>query len=61
MIERIGENVKRELGRFGPAAGMADLVTAWPAAVGEQIARNAWPARIARRLTAASVAVERPT
>ncbi len=48
MIERIGENVKRELGRFGPAAGMADLVTAWPAAVGEQIARNAWPARIAR-------------
>jgi hypothetical protein len=27
---------------------MADLVTAWPAAVGEQIARNAWPARIAR-------------
>ena len=48
MIERIGENVKRELGRFGPAAGMADLVTAWPDAVGEQIARNAWPARIAR-------------
>jgi len=48
VIERIGENVKRELGRFGPAAGMADLVTAWSAAVGEQIARNAWPARIAR-------------
>ncbi len=48
MIERIGENVKRELGRFGPAAGMADLVTAWSDAVGEQIARNAWPARIAR-------------
>jgi len=48
VIERIGENVKRELGRFGPAAGMADLVTAWPDAVGEQIARNAWPARIAR-------------
>jgi len=48
VIERIGENVKRELGRFGPAAGMADLVTAWSDAVGEQIARNAWPARIAR-------------
>ena len=48
MIERIGENVKRELGRFGPASGMADLVTAWPDTVGEQIARNAWPARIAR-------------
>ena len=48
MIKRIGADVKRELGRFGAAGGMADLVTAWPAAVGEQIARNAWPARIAR-------------
>lgn len=48
MIERIGTSVKRELDRFGPAAGMADLVAAWPDAVGEQIARNAWPARIAR-------------
>lgn len=48
MIERIGDDVKRELGRFGPAAGMAELVTVWPDAVGEQIARNAWPARIAR-------------
>ncbi len=27
---------------------MAELVEAWPAAVGEQIARFAWPARIAR-------------
>jgi len=27
---------------------MADLVDAWPAAVGPQIARFAWPARIAR-------------
>src|SRR3954454_5584378 len=27
---------------------MAELVEAWPAAVGEAIARNAWPARIAR-------------
>jgi hypothetical protein len=27
---------------------MAELVAAWPSAVGEQIARNAWPARIAR-------------
>ena len=46
--ERIGEDVRRELGRFGPAAGMADIVTAWPGLVGEQIARNAWPARLAR-------------
>jgi hypothetical protein len=27
---------------------MAELVERWPAAVGEQIARFAWPARIAR-------------
>jgi hypothetical protein len=27
---------------------MAELVDAWPAAVGAQIAQNAWPARIAR-------------
>jgi hypothetical protein len=47
-MERIGDDVARELGRFGPSAGMADLVAAWPAAVGEAIARNAWPARLAR-------------
>jgi hypothetical protein len=47
-VKRIGEGVRRELERFGPAAGMADLVTAWPALVGEQIARNAWPARLGR-------------
>ena len=46
--ERIGDEVKRELGRFGPASGMADIVTVWPGLVGEQIARNAWPARVAR-------------
>jgi hypothetical protein len=27
---------------------MADLVAAWPGAVGETVAANAWPARIAR-------------
>ncbi|MGH2921870.1 MAG: DUF721 domain-containing protein [Gaiellaceae bacterium] len=46
--ERIGDDVRRELGRFGPAAGMAEIVTAWPELVGEQIARNAWPARLSR-------------
>ena len=29
-------------------AGLADLVERWPAAAGPAIARNAWPARIAR-------------
>jgi hypothetical protein len=48
MIDRLGEEVRRELSRFGPAAGMSDLVRAWPVAVGDAIARNAWPARISR-------------
>ena len=46
--ERIGDDVKKELGRFGPVAGMAELVGVWPSLVGEQIAKNAWPARFAR-------------
>jgi hypothetical protein len=48
VIERVGKEVARELGRFGPASGMAPLVEAWPAAVGAEIARNAWPARLSR-------------
>ena len=47
-MERVGDTVARELGRFGPASGMAPLVEAWPSAVGTEIARNAWPARLAR-------------
>ena len=47
-MERVGEAVARELGRYGPVSGMAPLVEAWPAAVGPEIARNAWPARVAR-------------
>jgi hypothetical protein len=48
VIGRIGGDVSRELGRFGPASGMAPLVEAWQRAVGPDIARNAWPARIGR-------------
>jgi hypothetical protein len=47
-MDRVGGDVKRELGRFGPASEMAPLVEAWPGAVGPEIARNAWPARFAR-------------
>ena len=47
-MDRVGDAVGRELGRFGPASGMASVVEAWPLAVGPEIARNAWPARIAR-------------
>ena len=48
MIARVGDAVRRELSRFGPALGMAPVVEAWPTAVGAEIARNAWPARLAR-------------
>ncbi|HLB18732.1 MAG TPA: DUF721 domain-containing protein [Gaiellaceae bacterium] len=47
-MDRVERDVKRELGRFGPVSGMARLVEAWLGAVGPEIARNAWPARIAR-------------
>jgi hypothetical protein len=47
-MERVGDRVARELRRFGPASGMAPVVEMWVAAVGPEIARNAWPARLAR-------------
>jgi hypothetical protein len=47
-MERIGPEVKRELSRFGPQAGLGKLVERWPNAVGDAIARNAWPARVQR-------------
>lgn len=48
MIERVGSDVARELRRFGPVFPLAPLVEEWPRAVGPEIARNAWPARVAR-------------
>jgi len=47
-MERLRGDVERELSRFGAEAGIGRIVEAWPAAVGETIARNAWPARVAR-------------
>ena len=47
-MERIGDTVRHELGRFGTVGAMADVVDAWPGAVGEQVAANAWPARLGR-------------
>jgi hypothetical protein len=47
-MERIGDEIRRELARFGPSAGMTEIVAAWPEAVGGAIAQNAWPARLAR-------------
>jgi hypothetical protein len=48
-MERLERQVRDELGRFGPGeASMVAIVRAWPAAVGETLARNAWPARLQR-------------
>jgi hypothetical protein len=47
-LERLGERTRRELARFESAPGLGELVEAWPRAVGPEIARNAWPARVAR-------------
>jgi hypothetical protein len=45
--ERIGGEVERELRRLGPETGAAALAAAWPRAVGDGIARHAWPAQLA--------------
>jgi hypothetical protein len=47
-LEPLGDDVRRELGRLGPAGAIADVVAVWPGAVGPAIAANAWPARISR-------------
>ncbi len=47
-MERIGSVVERQLGRFDGSGSMPRIVAAWPAVVGEEVVRNAWPARIAR-------------
>lgn len=40
--------IRAVLSRFGPQAGMPEVLAAWPEAVGPMVAANAWPARIAR-------------
>ena len=47
-MDRIGREIERELDRFTPDRTMQALVTAWPEAVGAQVARHAWPARLGR-------------
>ncbi len=47
-MRQLGDDVRRELGRFGAPGALPELVEAWPEAVGDTIARNAWPARVAR-------------
>ena len=49
-MERLDRSLGEELGRLGPAGGadLAAIVAAWPASVGAENARRAWPARIGR-------------
>ena len=44
-MEKVGEQIRAELSRVGADRGAGDAVAAWAAAVGEEIARHAWPAR----------------
>jgi Dna[CI] antecedent, DciA len=43
-MDPVGEEIRAELRRIGADSGAGDVVGAWPAAVGDEIARNAWPA-----------------
>jgi hypothetical protein len=49
-MDRIGSEVERELARGGSrdALPLAALTSVWPTAVGETVARQAWPLRIGR-------------
>jgi hypothetical protein len=47
-VEPLGDDIRRELGRFGAQGAIGETVAAWPAAVGDEIARSAWPARFQR-------------
>jgi len=47
-MEGLDGEIRKVLARFGPQAGMPELLAAWPEAVGPMVAANAWPARIAR-------------
>ncbi|HUP31640.1 MAG TPA: DUF721 domain-containing protein [Gaiellaceae bacterium] len=48
-MDRLDRQIRRELGRFGPVDGdMVGIARAWPEAVGPTVAKNAWPARLAR-------------
>ncbi len=47
-MEGLDAEIREVLTRFGPQAGMPEVLAAWPDAVGPMVAANAWPARIAR-------------
>jgi hypothetical protein len=45
-MDRISGDVRRELQRFTVPGSLPALLEAWPAAVGAQVVRHAWPARV---------------
>jgi hypothetical protein len=49
-MERIGGEVRRELSRTGggQVLALSEITSAWPRAVGETVARQAWPLRLGR-------------
>lgn len=47
-MDSLGDDVARELRSLGPQAEIGGAAAAWPAAVGPEIARNAWPSRFLR-------------
>lgn len=49
-MERIGQEAKRVLERSGgkEALALAGITAVWPAAVGDAVARHAWPLRLGR-------------
>jgi len=49
-VEKIGRSVEQALSRSGggTALALAEITAAWPRAVGEAVAREAWPLRVAR-------------
>ncbi len=44
-MDPLGEQIRAEMHRMGADSGAGDAGSAWLAAVGDEIARNAWPAR----------------
>lgn len=44
-MEPLGDDIRAELRRMGGETGPGDAASSWAAAVGEEITRNAWPAR----------------
>jgi len=44
-MEPLGDQIREEMRRVGADSSAGDLGPTWPAVVGEEIARNAWPAR----------------